>query len=137
MPFETVEQPVPGSISFSGADDASILTQAAVLLAIGAQLRGDNKRVRLASAGPYAVPVPLPDEDVSFLGLPPLQESHGRIDSAHIRQLLFSRYNLPVPPQAVLSETPIQDLAPLAAIAAYGHDGVVVLLIAAVRKLIA
>jgi hypothetical protein len=109
MPFQTVSEPVPGPQSFSRSDDAATLTQAAILLAVGAQLRGDNKRVRLASADLDTTPAPILDEELSFLGLPALQESPGRIDSAHIRQLLFNRYSLPVPSQAILEETPIED----------------------------
>src|SRR5881398_994251 len=110
MPFQIVRQPVASPLSFSRSDDAAILTQAAVLLATGAQLRGDNKRFRLAPAGISSGSAPLLDEDLKLLGLPALAESPGRIDSAHNRQLLFSRYKLPIPTQAVLTETAIEDL---------------------------
>ena len=109
MPFQIVPEPVAGPLSFSRSDDAAILTQAAVLLAIGAQLRGDNKRFRLASV-PSAASAAILDEELKPLGLPALPESPGRIDSAHNRQMLFSRYNLPIPSQAVLTETVIEDL---------------------------
>ena len=109
MPFQIVRQPVASPLSFSRSDDAAILTQAAVLLATGAQLRGDNKRFRLAPAGISSGSAPLLDEDLKLLGLPALAESPGRIDSAHNRQLLFSRYKLPIPTQAVLTETAIED----------------------------
>src|SRR5439155_26909499 len=77
--------------------------------ATAAQLRGDNKRFRLAPAGISSGSAPLLDEDLKLLGLPALAESPGRIDSAHNRQLLFSRYKLPIPSQAVLTETAIED----------------------------
>ncbi|PYU53326.1 MAG: hypothetical protein DMG48_03595 [Acidobacteria bacterium] len=109
MPFQIVREPIAGPLSFARSDDAAILTQAAVLLAIGAQLRGDNKRFRVASGGP-AASATIPDEELKLLGLPPLGESLGRIDSAHNRQLLFSRYKLPIPSPAVLTETVIEDL---------------------------
>ncbi len=117
MPFETVHEPVPGPQSFSRSDDAATLTQAAMLLAIGAQLRGDNKRLRMAAQGSPAASITLRDDELSLLGLPPLDESPGRINSAYIRQLLFSRYKLPIPTQAVLAETPIQDQEVLADVA--------------------
>src|SRR2546429_4281673 len=94
MPFQIVREPIAGPLSFARSDDAAILTQAAVLLAIGAQLRGNNKRFRVASGGP-AASAAIPDEELKLLGLPPLGESLGRIDSAHNRQLLFSRAILP------------------------------------------
>src|SRR5206468_11857318 len=109
MPFQIVREPIAGPLSFARSDDAAILTQAAVLLAIGAQHRGDNKRVRVGSGGPAAFAT-IPDEELKLLGLPPLGESLGRIDSAHNRQLLFSRYKLPIPSSAVLTETVIEDL---------------------------
>ena len=80
MPFQIVREPIAGPLSFARSDDAAILTQAAVLLAIGAQLRGDNKRFRVASGGP-AASATIPDEELKLLGLPPLGESLGRIDS--------------------------------------------------------
>jgi hypothetical protein len=109
MPFQTVREPVAGPLSFSRSDDAAILTQAAILLATGAQLRGDNKRLRVASAGPSAASGAILDEELKLLGLPGMAESTGRIDSAHNRQLLFSRYKLPIPSQAILTETVIED----------------------------
>src|SRR5438046_10765358 len=85
MPFQIVRQPVASPLSFSRSDDAAILTQAAVLLATGAQLRGDNKRFRLAPAGISSGSAPLLDEDLKLLGLPALAESPGRIRSEERR----------------------------------------------------
>src|SRR2546430_2627523 len=109
MSFQTGREPVAGPLSFSRSDDAAILTQAAILLATGAQLRGDNKLLRVASAGPSAASAAILDEELKLLGLPAMAESTGRIDSAHNRQLLFSRYKLPIPSQAILTETVIED----------------------------
>jgi hypothetical protein len=108
MPFETVREPVAGPQSFSRSDDAAVLTQSAALLAIGAQLRGDNKRLRLATKESSA-PIALTDDEVSLLGLPSLQEAPGRIDSRYIRQVLFSQYKLPALSDAIVDETPIQN----------------------------
>src|SRR5206468_5653269 len=86
MPFQIVRQPVASPLSFSRSDDAAILTQAAVLLATGAQLRGDNKRFRLAPAGISSGSAPLLDEDLKLLGLPALAESDRkstRLNSSH------------------------------------------------------
>src|SRR5436309_14728572 len=92
MPFQIVRQPVASPLSFSRSDDAAILTQAAVLLATGAQLRGDNKRFRLAPAGISSGSAPLLDEDLKLLGLPALAESP-EIGRASCRKECRSRWS--------------------------------------------
>src|SRR5438034_9059428 len=98
MPFQIVRQPVASPLSFSRSDDAAILTDAALLLATGAPLRGDNKRFRLAPVGISSGSAPLLDEDLKLLGLPSLAESPAWSESRHNRQLLSSRYKLPITP---------------------------------------
>jgi len=117
MPYEPVNTPIPGPSSFSQSGDAATLTQAAVLLATGAQLRGDSRRLRLTSAGPDAARDPALDEEFKLLGLPELAESTGRINSAYNRQLLLSRYKLPMQSDAILTETPIRDQSVFADVA--------------------
>ena len=83
MPFQIVREPIAGPLSFARSDDAAILTQAAVLLATGAQLRGDNKRFRLASAGISSGSAPLLDEDLNvFTGVAKTHFTEGSSKSA-------------------------------------------------------
>lgn len=62
------------------------MTQAAVLLAIGSQLRRDAAEV----------PDLLPEEDLSDLGIPPVSPATGRIDSQRIRNSLNSKFQTSV-----------------------------------------
>jgi hypothetical protein len=94
MPFAYVRQPVSGPESFTRSDDAATLSQAAVLLAIGSQLRGDTQRLRSAFSGIVPGVEALPEEERAILGLPPMEPVTGRVETVGIRELLFSRYKL-------------------------------------------
>jgi hypothetical protein len=80
MPYPLVETPIPGAKAFERFDDAAILSQAAILLSLGAQLRGDES---LLSAGPA---------DLAALKLPLLSPALGRLDARRIRGGLETRY---------------------------------------------
>jgi hypothetical protein len=94
MPFASVTQPVSGPESFMRSDDAATLSQAAVLLAMGSQLRGDTQRLRGVSPGLAPQVEVLPEEARALLGLPVLEPVAGRVETVRIRELLFSRYKL-------------------------------------------
>src|ERR671922_410643 len=94
MPFTYVTQPVSGPECFTRSDDAAIRTQAAVLLAVGSQLRGDTERLRSVSPGFAPQAEVLPEEARSLLALPALQPVAGRAETVRLRELLYGRYNL-------------------------------------------
>jgi len=74
MPFASVVKPVAGPEAFSRSDDAAVLSQAAFLLALGAQLSDDEpaRMVRAAAAEVKVLDV-LPSEDLSVFPIPSLK----------------------------------------------------------------
>jgi hypothetical protein len=75
--------------AFEQMDEAGFLTQAAYLLVLGSQLRGEAPgHARLAEI--------LPEEDLSDLGVPPLSPVTGRIDSERVRRSLANRFGTSV-----------------------------------------
>ena len=70
-----VIEPVPGPEAFRRADDAAVLSQAATLLLLGAQLRGDEfaLRARAEAAGGEKLLEFLPEEDAARFTFPRLQ----------------------------------------------------------------
>lgn len=91
MPFFEVRQPVHILEAFSRMDDAAILSQAAILLILGARLRGESV-VNLPST---ALLEPSPDEednDLAALGIPHLRPTFGRVDTRRLQTRLRNRY---------------------------------------------
>lgn len=82
MPSTQVTQPPSGLEAFKRTDDAAVLTQAAVLLIIDQQLRGDATKV----------PDVLPEDDLAVIGVPKLSALGGRVDSQRIRISLANRF---------------------------------------------
>jgi len=97
--------PVPGVVAFQSSDLPAIHSQAAQLMILGAQLRGEATSERI------------PTEDLTQLTLPSVAVARGRIDSRRMRTAMASRYALsedamlagPVGP--VVTSTVIPDLA--------------------------
>lgn len=89
MLYGEVAQPPKAREAFERMDEAAILTQAALLLVFGSQLRGDTP-------GGAKLDQILPQEDLSDLGVPPLSPTAGRVDSQRIRTQLASRYGTSV-----------------------------------------
>ena len=56
MPFERVEKPIPGAEAFEQTSDAALLSQAAILLTIGAQMRPKLARIAEAELAMLGVP---------------------------------------------------------------------------------
>jgi hypothetical protein len=83
MPTKEVTEPPSATEAFERTDEAAVLTQAAVLLILGLQLRG-NAATQVEDM--------LPAEDVSVLQIPPLAPLGGRIDSQRVRIFLASRF---------------------------------------------
>jgi hypothetical protein len=80
-----VTKPPLARDAFERTDEAGFLTQAAYLLVLGSQLRGDSPgRANLGEI--------IPEEDISALGVLPISPATGRIDSVRIRRSLAARF---------------------------------------------
>lgn len=77
--------------AFGRTDEAAFLTQAACLLVLGSQLRGD-------APGRAKLDEIIPEEDLSALDIPPLSPATGRIDSQRIRLSLATRFGTSITP---------------------------------------
>ncbi len=76
MSFKTVKRPVPGPRAFQSAGDASLLSQSALLLALGVELGGDRVTLPARASAAGAAPVdPIPPEDAAEFPIPHLQPS--------------------------------------------------------------
>ena len=56
MPFERVEKPIPGAEAFEQTSDAALLSQAAILLSVGAHMRGKLEGIPAAEFEELGVP---------------------------------------------------------------------------------
>lgn len=83
MLYEAVTAPPSVQEAFGRTDNAAVLTQAAFLLVLGSQLRGDAAKL-------YGI---LPEEDLSALKVTPVPPASGRIDSQRIRLSLAGRFS--------------------------------------------
>jgi hypothetical protein len=93
MPYSEVKQPVHMSEAFSRTDDAAVLSQAAILLILGARLRGQPAVATPSVATLQKSPDPdEEDNELAALGVPHLRPTFGRIDSQRLRGELESRY---------------------------------------------
>src|SRR4051794_784801 len=50
MPLKPVEQPIRGPKAFEGTDDTAVMSQAAILLLLGTNRRGDDRAVKARAA---------------------------------------------------------------------------------------
>jgi hypothetical protein len=97
MPIHEVARPVPGPLAFQETGDAGVLSQAALLLAMGQQLRGDDVALRAraaATTGAEAEAAALPAEDLAEFPLPSLGPTGQRVRAEATRGLLVQRYGL-------------------------------------------
>ncbi len=110
MPFNEVTEPVPGQQAFEQKTDAAVLSQAAVLLVMGSQLRGDAATLLERAAESRAFVEAVPEEDLAALGVPRLVASPGLIDAQRTRRFLSKRYG-PIIPEMVPTgtEPPLPD----------------------------
>jgi hypothetical protein len=94
--YSEVATPVAGAAAFQSTDDASILSQSAILLGLGVELRGEGPlpEGRLQALAGDSLPELLPKDDLAVLNLPPLPVSRGRIDAQRIRGGMESRYGM-------------------------------------------
>ena len=74
--------PIPGVVAFQKPDQSAILSQAAQLMVLGMQLRGE------------VAPDRLPADDLTRLGSLSLPVAPGRIDTRRVRAAIATRYSL-------------------------------------------
>jgi hypothetical protein len=91
MPAERVEEPVSSPDAFRRRDDAATLSAAAVLLALGFRLRGDEQAVaaRASEESDDRRPVvALPEDDAERLAIPRVRATGDRIDPSEAQSEL-------------------------------------------------
>lgn len=123
MPNEKIPhvvEPVPGPEAFARTDDAAVLSQAATLLLVGSQLRGDAPALMALAGERGRFVEALPEEDLSALGVPHLAAGKGLINAQTVRRFLGKRYGLVITePVPVL---PLQPHLPAEMVADVAHD---------------
>jgi hypothetical protein len=92
--WPTVEKPVPGRQAFSRSDPEAVLSQAAVLLILGAQARGDQDTfgARASVAGLAGFAEFWPDEDFALFERPRPGGPAGRVNVQRLREGLAHRF---------------------------------------------
>src|SRR5512138_3710893 len=94
MPKKKVEKPVPGPEAFRKTSEAAVQSQAAILLMLGRQIRGDDQTLvaRAAAAGrPVAVEAVAP-EDLSEFPIPALRPTGERVGLRRVSTGLAERF---------------------------------------------
>jgi len=91
---EYVEQPIPGPEAFRQTGIAAVQSQAALLLLLGRQLRGDDQalEVRAAAADMSGVIEAVPADDLAQFPVPSLRPSRDRVGVALVEARLAERY---------------------------------------------
>jgi len=94
MPYEHVTHPVPGPEAFRQTGGAAVQSQAALLLLIGRQLRGDDQavRARAMAVGRETEVEMIPPEDQAEFPVPRLRATGERIRVADAERGLAERY---------------------------------------------
>jgi len=94
MPRKRVEKPVPGPEAFRKSTEAAIQSQAALLLTIGRQLRGDDRSllVRATAAGLRGAVEPIPADDLAEFPVPEIRPSAERFGMRSITGKLSQRF---------------------------------------------
>jgi hypothetical protein len=94
MPPKKVEKPVPGPEAFRKTSDAAVQSQAAILLMLGRQIRGDDQTLlaRAASTGKPAALEATAPEDVSEFPIPALRPTSERVGLRRVSTNLAERF---------------------------------------------
>jgi len=117
MPFSWVETPVKAPEAFQQMEGVALLTQAATLLLIGAQLRDDAGTLETRTKKLGLTAEWVPSEDMTDLGVPTLLPAHRLFDIRTVHAVLEKRYRLAPPkplPGPVLKDLPPDILSDLA-----------------------
>ncbi len=103
MPKKRVEKPVPGPEAFRKTSQAAIQSQAALLLTLGRQLRGDDQalRARAFAAGLESAVEPIPQDDLAEFPIPTLRPTGERLGVRNVSSSLTARFG------PALMKTPI------------------------------
>jgi hypothetical protein len=94
MPKKIVDKPVPGPEAFRKTSQAAVQSQAALLLTLGRQLRGDDDalRARAKAAGLEDVLEPIPPADLAEFPVPTLRPTGERFGVRNITSNLTARF---------------------------------------------
>ena len=94
MPYEEVIEPSRGSDAFRSGGSTAILSQAAILLVLGAQLRGDDYSLdgRAAAAGLQTAMKAIPENDLASFPVPRIATVGERIGFERVRLSLTEHY---------------------------------------------
>jgi hypothetical protein len=100
MPYEEVTNPVRGPDAFGADGDAATLSQAAILLLLGIQLRGNDYALngQAAAVGLEHFMEAIPGEDKERFPVPRLFTMGGRISFESVKDSLTGRYGPDVMP---------------------------------------
>ena len=94
MPKKEVNSPVPGHEAFERTDSAAVQSQAALLLLLGRQLRGDDRALlaRAAATENEGFVDPVPDDDLRAFPVPRLRPTGERLGVRRISALLAESF---------------------------------------------
>src|SRR5438105_3743033 len=120
MPYQHLDQPIAGPDAFRAAGDNARLSQAAILLLLGTQMRGDDYALegRAAAADLQPAVEALPREDLERFPVPRVKTGGQRVGAEHARFFLADRFgpafalaadravgpSLPAPPAEAAAE---------------------------------
>jgi hypothetical protein len=99
MPKKEVETPVPGQEAFERTDSAAVQSQAALLLLLGRQLRGDDRALLAHAAGTESEGFvdPVPDDDLRAFPVPRLRPTGERMSVTRVSAVLAERFGSDLP----------------------------------------
>jgi pimeloyl-ACP methyl ester carboxylesterase len=94
MPYEHVTRPVPAPEAFRQTGSEAVQSQAALLLLLGRQLRGDDQaiRARAIAAGRESQVEVIPADDEAGFPVPTLRVTGERVRVADVERRLIERY---------------------------------------------
>ncbi|MGH9798744.1 MAG: alpha/beta fold hydrolase [Blastocatellia bacterium] len=94
MPYDLVKKPVSGPRAFQKTDAQAAQSQAAILLLLGRQLRGDDSALvaRATNTRSAKMMKALVEEDEAEFPVPKLRATNARISAADTRGALAKRY---------------------------------------------
>lgn len=98
MPKKRVEKPITGPEAFHKTSEAAVQSQAAILLMLGRQFRGDDQALvaRAAATGRPTAVEAVPQEDLLEFPVPALQPTGERIGLRRVNSNLAERFGSPV-----------------------------------------
>jgi hypothetical protein len=92
MAKKRVETPVPGPEAFRKTSQAAIQSQAALLLSLGRQLRGDDEALRARADAAGLESEPIPREDLAEFPIPTLRPTGERLGVRNVSSNLTAKF---------------------------------------------